>query len=434
MFDASHSAYHRKSENAPLTHQMAAMNESHTDKYHINAKSWEPLDYATRNQSDSFNFSFIAFNGSAPENSINSFYFYETIQFTVLWIMFFSIVLGNSAVLAALFLNNSRKSRMNYFIMQLAFADLLVGLISVLTDIVWRISISWKAGLIACKIIRFLQAVVTYSSTYVLVALSIDRFDAITRPMNFSGSWRRARILIGSAWMISVLFSSPIIVLYEEKVIQGKTQCWIELEPWQWKVYMTLVAITVFLIPAIIITACYTIIVYTIWTKSKTLSPVKRLDNNKPHEDHDIRRSSSRGIIPRAKIKTVKMTFVIVFVFILCWSPYIVFDLLQVYGYIPTTQTNIAIATFIQSLAPLNSAANPVIYCLFSTHICNSLSKVPPFSWVTCCNQQSQEPSSCTETLTSSSNRQRSMSTLRTNNNVRSRPHNFEFNHHDALL
>lgn len=32
------------------------------------------------------------------------------------------------------------------------------------------------------------QALVTYSSTYVLVALSIDRFDAITRPMNFTGS------------------------------------------------------------------------------------------------------------------------------------------------------------------------------------------------------------------------------------------------------
>lgn len=32
---------------------------------------------------------------------------------------------------------------------------------------------------------------------------------------------RRARILIGSAWIISILFSSPITVLYEEKVIQG---------------------------------------------------------------------------------------------------------------------------------------------------------------------------------------------------------------------
>lgn len=53
-------------------------------------------------------------------------------------------------------------------------------------------------------------------------------------------------------------------------------------------------------------------------------------------------------------------------VFVMCWSPYIVFDLLQVYGYIPRTQNNIAVATLIQSLAPLNSAANPIIYCMFS--------------------------------------------------------------------
>jgi neuropeptide S receptor len=54
-------------------------------------------------------------------------------------------------------------------------------------------------------------------------------------------------------------------------------------------------------------------------------------------------------------------------VFIGCWSPYIVFDLLQVFGQVPRTQTNLALATFIQSLAPLNSAANPLIYCLFSS-------------------------------------------------------------------
>lgn len=85
------------------------------------------------------------------------------------------------------------------------------------------------------------------------------------------------------------------------------------------------------------------------------------------------RRASSRGIIPKAKVKTVKMTIVIVIVFVLCWSPYIVFDLLQVFGQIPDTQTNIAIATFIQSLAPLNSAANPLIYCLFSTQVCRMI-------------------------------------------------------------
>ena len=39
------------------------------------------------------------------------------------------------------------------------------------------------------------------------------------------------------------------------------------------------------------------------------------------------------------------------------------------YRVIPDNQTTRAVATFIQSLAPLNSAANPLIYCLFSTNI-----------------------------------------------------------------
>lgn len=90
-------------------------------------------------------------------------------------------------------------------------------------------------------------------------------------------------------------------------------------------------------------------------------------------DDRGSRRASSRGIIPRAKVKTVKMTIVIVIVFVMCWSPYIIFDLLQVFDQIPRTQTNLAIATFVQSLAPLNSAANPLIYCLFSTQVCRTL-------------------------------------------------------------
>jgi hypothetical protein len=47
-------------------------------------------------------------------------------------------------------------------------------------------------------------------------------------------------------------------------------------------------------------------------------------------DEVESRRASSRGLIPKAKVKTVKMTFVIISVFILCWSPYIFFDLLQV--------------------------------------------------------------------------------------------------------
>ncbi|XP_064554505.1 cardioacceleratory peptide receptor isoform X2 [Drosophila montana] len=312
-------------------------------------------------------------------DNLNSFYFYETEQFAVLWILFTVIVLGNSAVLFVMFINKNRKSRMNYFIRQLALADLCVGLLNVLTDIIWRITISWRAGNVACKVIRFSQVCVTYSSTYVLVAMSIDRYDAITHPMNFSKSWKRARHLVAGAWLLSALFSLPILVLYEEKLIQGHPQCWIELgSPMAWQIYMCLVSATLFLVPALIISACYAIIVKTIWAKGSIFVPTG-------FGGAATRRASSRGIIPRAKVKTVKMTLTIVFVFILCWSPYIIFDLLQVFGQIPHSQTNIAIATFIQSLAPLNSAANPLIYCLFSSQVFRTLSRFPPFKWLTCC-------------------------------------------------
>jgi 7 transmembrane receptor (rhodopsin family) len=69
-----------------------------------------------------------------------------------------------------------------------SFADLLVGLLNVLTDIIWRLTVSWRAGNIACKVIRFVEVTVTYSSTFVLVSLSIDRFDAICYPLNFAAS------------------------------------------------------------------------------------------------------------------------------------------------------------------------------------------------------------------------------------------------------
>ncbi|KAH1016096.1 hypothetical protein HUJ04_007371 [Dendroctonus ponderosae] len=303
---------------------------------------------------------------------------------------------------------------MKFFIAHLAFADLTVGLISVLTDIVWRMTVTWYAGDTWCRFIKFAQALVTYASTYVLVSLSIDRYDAIRHPMKFSGSWRRAKILIVLAWAVSALFSVPMLFLYEEKIIQDQPQCWIEFrEQWQWQLYMVLISLALFVIPTIIITACYAVMIKTIWTKSAVQFPRghRGSTNDRIGSDGD-RRASSRGLIPRAKVKTIKITLVIVSVFIVCWSPYIIFDLLQVFGYIPPTQRNTAIASFIQSLAPLNSAANPIIYCIFSTHMCKFLGNVAPFKW---CKLQKKRKSRNSTTKSSS------ISEVLTNNTAKRR-------------
>lgn len=165
---------------------------------------------------------------------------------------------------------------------------------------------------------------------------------------------RRAKLLIASAWLLSGLFSIPAVFLNHEKIVKGEPQCWIELGRIEWRIYMSLVAISLFFIPAIIISACYFIIVHTIWRESRSMSGSRKRfkressepwnDRTNPHlekctfpefygshphndegltkfasasehssSDADFRRMSSRGVIPRAKIKTIKMTFVIVF-------------------------------------------------------------------------------------------------------------------------
>ncbi|RWS03024.1 cardioacceleratory peptide receptor-like protein, partial [Dinothrombium tinctorium] len=50
------------------------------------------------------------------------FHLLQTEQLTFLWILFILIVFGNSSVLITLLMSKNRKSRMNFFIMHLAFA------------------------------------------------------------------------------------------------------------------------------------------------------------------------------------------------------------------------------------------------------------------------------------------------------------------------
>ncbi|XP_045179875.2 cardioacceleratory peptide receptor-like [Mercenaria mercenaria] len=336
-------------------------------------------------------------NATVVGNSTNNPYeFYQAEQLIFLCILFAMIVIGNTLVLTAIITSGKRRSRMNFFIINLACADLSVGCLMVLTDIIWKATITWHAGNIGCKVVRFAQCAATYGATYSLVALSIDRFDAIARPMSMGGVAKRCRILVTLAWMFAGLFSLPMLYMYEEMIVDRIPQCWIDLQdPWKWRLYMTLVSFAVFIIPAIIIASCYIIIVVIIWSKSsmkfksssengcneKTRclsqngSITVRFTSTSKTKTQCMSASSSRGVIPKAKIKTIKMTFVIVLAFIFCWSPYFIWDLLSVYGHIPMSQQMIAISTFLQSLAPLNSAANPLIYTLFNTAMCTRIFK-----------------------------------------------------------
>ncbi|KAM9307929.1 neuropeptide S receptor [Gastrophryne carolinensis] len=313
----------------------------------------------------------ISATDAGDEDEWPSFYTsFKMEQLVTLWILFVIIMIGNSVVLYLTWKERvrKRKSRMTFFVTQLAITDALTGIISIMTDIIWRFTGNFMAPDIVCRVVRYFQVVLLYASTYVLVSLSIDRYHAIVHPMKFLQGEKQAKVLIAVAWTLSFLFSIPTLIIFGKiKLPNGETQCWaLWPDDSYWKPYMTTVALLVYFIPLIIISVIYFIVIRTIWAKSKSHSVI--VSNC---VDGNICASySHRRLISKAKMKAIKYSIVVILAFILCWSPYFLFDILDNFDLLPMTKERIYASVIIQNLPVLNSAVNPIIYCIFSNRHC----------------------------------------------------------------
>ncbi|XP_053121510.1 neuropeptide S receptor isoform X2 [Hemicordylus capensis] len=306
----------------------------------------------------------VTFTEGLEEEEWGSFYYsFKTEQLVTLWILFVVTIVGNSIVLLSIW-KRKRKSRMTFFVTQLAITDCFTGFINIMTDIIWRFTGDFMAPDLVCRIVRYLQVVLLYASTYILVSLSIDRYHAIVYPMKFFQGERQAKVLIVVAWSLSFLFSIPTLIIFgKQQLSNGEVQCWATWpDDSYWIPYMTTVAFLVYFIPLIIISVIYFIVIRTIWTKSKAHAIIvtNRADGK------FCASYTHRGLISKAKIKAIKYSVVIVLAFVLCWSPYFLFDILDNFSVLPETKERFYAAVIIQNLPVLNSAINPIIYCVFS--------------------------------------------------------------------
>ncbi len=131
------------------------------------------------------------------------------IKTIVLSAMFVVSLVGNTATVIQMFRMRRRRSTINTLILHLAVADLVVTFFCNVTDAVWASTVQWLAGNFMCKSVKFLQVFGLYLSTYIIVIISIDRCYAILDPMSRNSAPKRVRLLIGLAWLFSVLFSVP---------------------------------------------------------------------------------------------------------------------------------------------------------------------------------------------------------------------------------
>lgn len=287
---------------------------------------------------------------------------------TLCIIMTFTFI-GNMAIIIILTKTRQRKrnSRLNLFILNLAFGDMAVCCITMTTELLFVVFGKWILGNVACKLLIYSQVVTLASTTFILTSMSIDRYMALCYPLKFYAGQSKARTkrMILLSWLLSFIFSVPQLLIFRQEVKETLPDGTIHYKctsngytaEWQRKLYITFLTSYILIIPSFIISFCYIKVVMCVWKQSGEMTL-----NNLPTCRKTVVNTAR---IYKAKIKTVKMTLFIITLFIICWTPYFTVLLIRVYSdnnyKIPNSVT-----AFAETIALLQSAVNPILYGFFN--------------------------------------------------------------------
>ncbi|KAG6921144.1 vasopressin V1a receptor [Chelydra serpentina] len=256
------------------------------------------------------------------------------LEIAVLALTFAAALLGNGLVLLALRRTARKASRVHLFIRHLSLADLAVAFFQVLPQLCWEVTYRFHGPDGLCRVVKHLQVFGMFASAYLLVAMTADRYVAVCHPLQtLRQPARRPQAMVAAAWALSLLLSTPQYFIFSLSEVERGSQvydCWAHfVQPWGPRAYVTWITGGIFVAPVLVLATCYGFICGHLWRniRGKTRKPRAAAAAGLPGG------AFRRGILPtpcvssvktisRAKIRTVKMTFVIVSAYVVCWAPF----------------------------------------------------------------------------------------------------------------
>lgn len=120
-------------------------------------------------------------------------------------------IVGNILVILSVFTYKPLRIVQNFFIVSLAVADLTVAILVLPLNVAYSIRGRWDFGIHICKMWLTSDVLCCTASILNLCAIAMDRFWAITDPINYAQkrTLERVLILIFGVWILSLVISSP---------------------------------------------------------------------------------------------------------------------------------------------------------------------------------------------------------------------------------
>ncbi|XP_066506569.1 trace amine-associated receptor 13c-like [Hoplias malabaricus] len=241
----------------------------------------------------------------------------------------------------------------NLIILSLAVADLLVGLFNMPVNIMKIMDSCWYLGTTACYIFPVITFIAVYASLYSLILIAVDRYIAITDPLQYSGHMtvRKTLMSIVLGWCIW-LFYTIIFLYFNEYFIppQVSKHCYgmcVLVVQFSWAIVDLVVA---FIAPCSLILFLYSTIFKVARRQAKAVRAVNNGD------------SGNNGAITlrSSEIKAAKKLGTVIFVYL---ASYIPFYLSSVS--VDSLTTYSMVWTVFCWLIFINSSINPLIYAIF---------------------------------------------------------------------
>ena len=124
------------------------------------------------------------------------------------------IVATNTAALVALTWHRRRRRRLgSELLVHLCAAGLLVGVAICGANLMSAYTIEWLGGDLCCRLVQFAQALGIYATSYLILAISIDRCLAVLDPIGSAQTVRRRLLLSLAAWVFGATFSLPQVCI-----------------------------------------------------------------------------------------------------------------------------------------------------------------------------------------------------------------------------
>ena len=286
------------------------------------------------------------------------------------------ICLGNVLVIMAFARNRRLRSGNNYFIMQLAIADFLVGLVMPMQIVAWVYPASLATPFVC--MIRYSTLFLTLAASIIsLLCLTIDRFVAISWPLTYSTGLSRWRVIFGAlfVWMTAGLCG--LMVQFYHVPVPGNHFDDPPNDCDMLKVIHPLVLIhavaNTFYVITIVIILIYIRILLLARKHARAMADQQKSQGNNQK---------------KVEFKAARTAAVVLGTFYMCWLPLIITTTIQYYFGLEENSILMTCRAITSFIAILNSAINPIIYTFrmkemkkeFKKIICRTPTSISPMN------------------------------------------------------